>query len=240
MDFRTLIRDPSKVHEVLVESGDSLICTKDCKLYFPVLWEEKGLVSIGTEIIIPGIFAISVDDRYYGVSLAIANMRVEPSEFNVVELVDGKYYEFIFDAGSVLCPDIMLPQVRELSYYIYDLMVGSGKIPSFMSYLDIARLFIDAEYHVGLKLGANVAVIPMIISTIARVQADRTQYYRHHIQQYADLETDAPAFIAFSDVTYNATNTVARMIGAYYGLGVNAALVNPSTRLEKFEVPLRA
>ena len=239
MDFRTLNRDPSKIHEILVEQGEQLLVTKDCKIYIPVLWEEKGLVSIGTEIYIPGIFAITVADKYYGVSLAITNLRIEPSEFNTVDTVDGKYYEFVFDAGSVLCPDLAVPQIKELAYYIYELMIGLGKVPCFFNYIDLARLFIEAEQYVGMRLGANIAVIPMIIATMARNPHDKTQYYRHFVTKLSDINDSPPAFIAFSDVTYNATNTVARMIGAYYSLGINSALVNPSERLEKFEVPLR-
>lgn len=239
MDLRTLTRDPAKVLSVLAENGDSLLVKQDCKIYVPVLWEEKGLVSIGNEVIIPAVFAISVEDKYYGVSLAITNLTITPSETNTVDTPDGRYYEFVFDAGSVLCPDLETPRVQELAYYIFDLFVSSGKIPMFLSYIDLASLFMEAEYHVGLRLGANVAVIPMIIATIARLKSDRTRYYRHAIKDISEVTTNPPVYISFSDVTYNATNTVAKLMGAYYNLGVNSALANPSERLEQFEIPLR-
>ncbi len=81
--------------------------------------------------------------------------------------------------------------------------------------------------------------MPMVIATMSRDPEDRTKYYRHEIQSLDEIKTNPPAFIPFSDVTFNATNTVSKFIGAYFDVGVNSALVIPSKRVEKIESILR-
>jgi hypothetical protein len=239
VDLKSLVRDASKVHETLVEQGDSLVTLKGCKIYAPVLYEEKGLLTISSEINLPAIYMITVDDKYYGVSLAIANMRIEPTTINTVVIDESQYYEFTFAPGAVVCPDLELPKDDALAYYIYDMLIAGGKIPAYFNYEDLGKLWIEAEYHVGIKLGANIAVMPMVVATMSRDAKDRTKYYRHVIQSLKEIYTNPPAFIPFSDVTYNATNTVSKFTGSYFDLGVNSALVNPSQRLEKLETILR-
>ena len=48
-----------------------------------------------------------------------------------------------------------------------------------------------------------------------------------------------PALIPFRSVTYGATNTTAKLMGAYFDEGLTSALVNPSQRTEKIEELLR-
>lgn len=239
MDITKLIRDPIKIHETLSEQGDKLITTKGCKIYTPVLYEEKGLLSIGTEITILGIFDISVDDKYNGVSLAPTMLRIEPSTINTVDINGDKYYEFVFLPGSVVIADLMAVKDDTLPYHIYDLFIASGKIPFYFTYSDLGDLFSLAEYQAGIKIGANNAVMEMIVAVISRTESDRTKYYRHEISKIADQHSNPPVYIPFSDVSYNATNTTARLIGSYYDQGVTSALINPSQRTENIETILR-
>jgi hypothetical protein len=182
---------------------------------------------------------ITANDKYYGVSLAIAKMRITPTSINTVVLDGVQHYEFYFAPGSVICPDLELPKDDALAYWIYDMLVAGGKVPVYFNYMDLGKLWIEAEYHVGLKLGANMAVMPMVVATMSRDPDDLTKYYRQKIQSLDEINANPPVFIPFSDVTFNATNTVSKFIGSYFGLGVNSALVNPSERVEKIEMILR-
>lgn len=239
MDLKALTRDASKIHEALVIDGNQLITRKPLKILAPLMYEEKGLLIVSTEITLPAVYCMVVDDLYYGLSLAIATIRIEPTTINTVTIGNDQYYEFYFAPGSVVSPDIDLPKDDSLAYHIYDLMIAGGKIPPYFNPEDLCKLFIQAEYHVGIKLGANIAVMPMIIATMARSSKDRNIYYRHQITQLSEMLTNPPTWIPFSDVTYNATNTVSKLIGSYFDIGVNSALVNPSERVEKIETILR-
>ena len=57
-----------------------------------------------------------------------------------------------------------------------------------------------------------------------------------------DLKTirkNPPAYIALKNLTYAATNTVARIGGSFFGDGLVSALTNPSERVERIESILR-
>lgn len=239
MDFKQLKQNPAKVHEALHEVGESLVTSKGCKIYVPCRFEERRLAVIGTETYIVGIFAITVDDTYMAVSMAIANMRIEPTSINTITIEGDDYYEFYFEPGAVVIPDLMLEVEDTLAYYVYDEIIAKGKIPWYLKYLEVGGLFDSAKYHAGLNVGANPAVMEMIVASIARDPDDLAKYYRHTLKGYEDVVARPPAFIPFSNVIYGATNTTARFIGSYFDHGVMAALVNPSTRNEKIEDLLR-
>lgn len=240
MDVSKLKRDAAKVHAYLKEAGDgSLITTKGCKIYIPSSYAECQLASVGNETHILGIFAIVVEDQYYGVSLANAMMRIEPSATNTVDVDGSSYIEFYFEPGATVIPALELVKEDTLTYHIYDEFIAKGHVPWFISYIDLGNLFASAPYHAGVKLGANHAVLELIASVVARDPKDRTLYYRQTVKSMDEVLSRPPALIPFRSVTYGATNTTAKLMGAYFDEGLTSALVNPSQRTEKIEELLR-
>lgn len=239
MDPNKLQRDAGKVQAALKEVGDSLVAVKGVKVYIPSRYTERRLASIGAESNTVGIFAITLDDQYYAVNLTMASMRLEPTSMNTVMIEGSEYIEFYFEPGSVVVPDVELLKDDTMPYYVYNEFVSGGHIPWFLTYLDLAKLFDSAPYHAGLNVGANSAVLEMIMATIARSPEDRTVYYRHFIEKMGDIGKRPPDYIDFSSVIFNATNTSARMIGSYFEEGVSSSLINPSERRERIEDILR-
>ena len=72
----------------------------------------------------------------------------------------------------------------------------------------------------------------MIISAITRSRKDLTQYYRNNPD--GDYE-----FIALRNTALGATNTLAKVMGSFYELGLTSALARESDRLEDIEEMLR-
>lgn len=240
MDISKLKRDASKVHACLKELEDgSLITTKGCKIYIPSRFTECQLAVVGNETQIVGIFAICVDDQFYGVSIANAMMRIEPTNTTTVDINGEEYYEFSFEAGSTVVSSVGLVKVDTLVYLIYDEFVAKGHVPWYMSYIDLGKLFDTSLHHAGVKLGANHAILELIASVIARDPDDRTKYYRQTVKSMEEVLARPPAMIPFRSVTFGATNTTAKLMGAYFDEGITSALVNPSQRSEKIEELLR-
>lgn len=240
MDPKKLKRDASKVHAHLKELEDgSLVTTKGCKIYIPTRFTEQQMAFLGTETSISGIFAITVDDTYFGVSLANAMMRIEPTITNYIKIEDEDYIEFIFEPGSVVITNLNLLKTDTFIYRIYSEIIAKGHVPWFMSYEDLGRIFESARYHAGVAVGANHAIVEMIIAAISRVAEDRTKFYRHVVKTEKDLTTIAPFFIPLRSVTYGASNTTAKLVGAYWEEGLTSALVNPSDTVEPIEGLLR-
>lgn len=240
MNPKSLQRDAKKVHEALKELDDGrLIALKELKIYIPARFAERELAFIGIETVIVGIYAIVVDDAYYGVSTVNAMMRIEPTITNKIKYEDEEYYEFVFPKGSTVLASVHLVRIDTLTYRIYDEIISKGRVPWYLSYSDMGRLFDTAKYHANANIGQNNEVTELIVSMISRDSKDRTRYYRQTVKTLDDVIKNPPAFIPLRSVQYAATNTTNKLAGSYFSDGLVSALVSPADRVERIEDILR-
>lgn len=240
MDITKLIRNAEKAHAAIKELDDgSLVAVKECKIYVPLRFTECGLAFVGLEKRIVGIYAIVVDNVFYGVSNICALMEITPTSTTKVMVDDEEYYEFTFEPGSVITPNVNLIKTDTLVYRIYSEIISKAKIPWYLDYNDLGNIFDTAKYHANANVGENWEVTELIVSLLARSNKDRHVYYRSTVKNAADLEKNKPVFTPLRSVQYAATNTTNKITGSYFGVGVNSALVNPTGRVEHIEKLLR-
>ena len=236
MNIASLIRDAAKVQSCLQELPDSrLIALKECKIYIPSRFAERGLAEIGVETYIVGLYAIVVEDQYYGVSTINARLKIEPTSMLEIKIKGTDYLEFTFAAGSIVFSSTNLVKDDIVVYKIYDEVISKGRVPWYLNYEDLGHIFDTAGYHAGARIGENSEVTELIISIIARDPNDRVKYYRTLVNNPEDLIKKTPAFIPLRSVTYAATNTMNKLAGSYWSTGVVSALVSPSERSERIE-----
>lgn len=238
MDFSKLTRNPAVIHASLMRSGNSLITKTGCKIYIPTRYAEHNLAHISNEIKITCISAMVVGNSY-AVDLTNAMMQITPSSTSIVEINDEDHFEFTFEKGSQISPNINLVINDTLVYHIYDEIIAKGHVPFFLSYEDVGKLFVSAEEHGGIKLASNNVPLEMIATAITRSAKDPMIYYRHVINDIREQYKIKPEFIAFRNVSYGATNTTAKLMGAYFDEGLLSAFANPSKNPEKVETLLR-
>lgn len=237
MDAAALIHDPSRVKAAFLSSGNMLIAKEELKIYIPVRYESKRMASIGSEIMIPGVFGVVVEGKYYSASLAMAMMRIEPDEIATVKFDEESYYEFTFHAGSVVSPETNLSKNEFTSYQFYDLFPSQGNIPWFIAD-QLSALFAESKYYTGLQVGSSGGVMEILIAAISRSPDDDNENYRHYINKNPDSKL-APVYIGTSNVVFNTNNTTAKIIGNYFDDSIASALYNPSDRTEGIESLLR-
>lgn len=240
MDISGLIRDASKVHASLLETADGALITKTgCKIYIPKRYEDRHLAVIANDIRIVAVYFIVVDDLYYGVSCANAMMQITPSSQSIVEIDGDEYWEFTFDKGAVITPNLELVKEDTLVYYLCEEIIAKGHIPWFFNYVDLGKLFTSARYHGNLALSPNNVALEMLVSAITRQSGDRTKYLRHAPDPYVEEQKHKPVFIGLRNVLLGATNTTAKLMGNYFDDGLLSSLVNPSEKVEGVETLLR-
>jgi len=236
----TLIRDAQRVHECLQELPDGRVVTsKRVKIHIPARFAERDLAYVGVENFILGIYAIIVEDKFYGVSLVNAMIPIDPSETNRIKIFGVEYFEFVFEPGSTVFKTLELVKTDTLTYKIYDEILSGGRIPWYVGYEELGKLFDTAQYHAGANIGGNQEVTQLIASIVARDPKDRTKYYRTAVQSLGDLRTVQPVYVPLMSVEYSATNTTNKLGGSYFGTGVVSALNDPSDRTERIEDILR-
>lgn len=240
MNPKHLRRDAAKVQACLKELPDGrLVTTKLTRIYIPARFAERGLAEIGIETHIVGIYAISVEDTFYGISMVNAMMRIEPTSTMKVVIDEEEYYQFTFEPGSTVLPSVHLVKMDTLVYKIYDEIIAKGRVPWYLGYTELGKLFDTARKHAGANIGSNHGVTELIVSMISRDAKDRTKYYRQTIQSLDEMAKRPPAFIPMRSVTYAATNTTNKLAGSYFNEGLVSALVSPSERTERIEELLR-
>jgi hypothetical protein len=240
MDRSRWIRNPAKVQAALAEQPDrSELALRDVRIYIPARFAEKQLAEIGAEIYTVGIFAMVVDDKYYAVSTVNAMMRLKPTTISTVKFDGDSYLEFRFPPGSTVIADTNLIRTDSLVFKIFSELISKGRVPWYLDYEDMAKLFETAESHANVRFGAVHSIMEMFVAAIARDPADRAQYYRSVYEERDGKPTVDPSYIPFVSITYGATNTTSRLLGSYFDQGLVSALTNPSEKTEHIEQLLR-
>lgn len=239
MDISKLTRNAGVVLSTLKEINNTVVATKNTKIYIPARFSERNLASLGSETYIIGIYAIVVEDKYYAVSVVNAMIKIEPTTYKFVNINDEDYIEFIFEPGSTVISNLNLVKTDTLTYRIYDEIISKGNIPWYLGYLELGSIFDTAKKHAGTNIGDNRETTELIISLIARDKKDRTKYYRTTVKSIDDVEKVPPAYISMRSVIYAATNTLNKIAGSYMESGIVSALVSPSTREEHVESLLK-
>jgi hypothetical protein len=240
MNIKELVRNSEYVRAHLHETeDDKLIALKDCAIYLPVRFSECGLASVGVETNIVGIYLLVMEGKYSTISLVNTTLRITPQGTNRVVINGDEYYEFVFPAGSVVIPNMNVVQNNKIPYRIYSEFFAKGRIPFYLNYEDLAKIFDTAKKFGGVNIGSEREVTELLVSIISRDSKNRANYYRQTVETVDDVNNKKPAFIPLKSVAYSATNTTNKLAGSYMQDGIVSALVSPSERAERIEKLLR-
>jgi hypothetical protein len=236
----TLRRDASQAHKYLKELPDGqLFTTKACKIQIPEHFAHRGLAEVGIETYIYGIYALIFEDGIYAVSNINAMIKITPFKTQTVKIKEVLYYEFYFEANSVVIPNMNLVCRDTLIYNVFDEIYFKGKVPWYLNYEDIGKLFDTAKPHADSNVAENFETIELIASIVAREKGNRINYFRHSLKSAEDTKRSVPDYVPMMSVFYSATNTLNKLAGSYFNDGIVSALVNPSTEVQRIEQLLR-
>lgn len=239
IDFNRLVRDGNRIKNSLIEQGDQLITKTGCKIYIPVSWEDKRLATIGKDTRIVAIYAMVIEDKYYSPSVVMAPMPIRPTRTTIIKIDDVPYYEFVFEPGAVITPNLNLVQISSYAYLIYNEMIAKAHVPWYLNYIDLLKILSTAEEYGNITLAANNVPIEILVATIARNNTDVTKYHRHNTKTLEDLVKSKPSYVPLGSVLHGATNTTAKLMGNYLDDGITSALIKPTSQIDTVETLFR-
>lgn len=239
MNIDQLQRNPERVQAAMKEVDNQLIAVQDCSIYVPEHYIGSFLGSIEEDVRIVGIFGIVVEDKYFASSRCCSIVNLDPSTINVIEINGENYMEFSFQKGDTIIKNLNIIKISSLAFKIFDEIIAKGKVPWYMSYNDICLLFDTAKEYADVNLGIDNAILEMIGSSMARNPEDKTIFYRHLVKNEKDKNSINPSFVGLRSVAYGATNTTAKLMGAYFKEGLTSSLITKSNRTETIEEILR-
>jgi hypothetical protein len=240
---KPLVRDAVKARANLQKlSNFTVVTSKPCKITIPVRYESAGLAEIGVDTVVLGIFSMEFEDessRYYAVFSVDAMVKLGPSKVDKIKVGGSDYYQFSYEAGSVVIQNYNLFVQDVLVYEIYNEFISAGKVPYYMNYEDLGSIFNTAPDYAGANVGQNEEVTETLVAIISRTPGDRSKQFRTLANNPEQLSVQSPAYIPLRSVIYSATNTLSKLAGSYMQVGIVSALVSPSEKVEKLEEILR-
>jgi len=236
----SLVRDPQTVLANLVENKSGQVLTKvPCKIQVPARFATVGLGQIGIDVFTYGCFPIILETGEYSVCNVNALVSLNPYKVLTINIDDVDYNEFHFEAGQVVINTTDLVKKDTLLYFVFDEFIFKGKVPWYVEYEDLGKLFDTSQLHAGSNIGQRLEVIELIASMISRPKNDRSKYIRLSATKYADLSIDKVSYVPLNSVFYSVNTTINKLTGNYFSDGVTSALVTSTHEVQKIESILR-
>lgn len=236
----TLKRDTVKILEALGDlPGKPIVAKKSLQVIFPCRFRDIGLAVIGETSFVFGLAAVIVDDCYSLLNLN-AYLELGKASISKTKYDETEYYVYSYEPGDVVIRTKEVVARSNLIFLAIDEFVFKGKVPWYVNYEDMGKLFETAEEFAGTKAKILPSVMEFLAGYIARKKGDRAKFIREGAVKYDDFDLSKLAWVPLRSVYWSAPGTVNKLGGAYFADGVVSALVNPSQKVEKVESILRA
>lgn len=238
--MKAKVRNAEKVLSTLIDlPGKPVIAKSRITIQIPARFREIGLARIGAQTYVFGLFVMILDTGEYALCNVNAYIELGPWTFEKTIIDDEEYYDLIFEPGSILFKTKDLVCRPALVYRAIDEFVFKGKVPWYVGYEDMGKLFDTAKKFTKTRADIIPSVMEFIAAYIARDKNDRSKFLREKAKTPADYLKNL-AWVPMRSVYWSAPGTVNKLSGAYFQDGIVSAIVNPSERVEKVESILRA
>lgn len=235
----SLKRDPDFFKRALTTGKDGRVYTSiPMTIHVPERYKTRNLASISGDGVFSLAFLALVSDDCYSVMNIASMIRLLPHDTTTDTINGETYMIFHFRAGDAVFYSLDLVVRKPLSYYIYAEFVGNGRIPWFFDYNDMGNLFATVKEYAGVDLG-HPLILQMLVSMTARDPENIAEFYRSILTSTLTPATNPPTVVPFKSVVHNTHSTLTKLIGAYFSDGVNSALVDPTTKVDRIEQLLR-
>lgn len=239
--MKNLKRNPQAVLAQLVEDDSGQIFTKsDCIIQIPVRFSEKGLGQVGVRNFTYGLFPIILPSGDYSVCNVAALIEIDPYKTLPIKIKDVEYHEFHFKADSVLIKTSDVVKRDTLMFAIMDELIFKGKIPWYVGYEDLGKIFDTAKDYGNSHVGQTYEVVEFIAAMVSRPKDERDKYLRAVINNYSDTSLDKIDYVPLQSIFYSVHSTLNKLAGSYFNDGITSALTTPTEEISKIESILRS
>lgn len=235
-----LTRNAEKVFEALGDLPNKpVIAKKKLSITFPVRFRDIKLAVIGEHSFVYGLFAIIVDNHFALMNIS-TYVELGKAAVTIEKVNDVEYYVYTYEPGDIVIRTKDVVARSALIFSAIDEFYFKGKVPWYVGYEDMSKVFNTAMEYAGTKAKIIPSVMEFLASYVARAKKDRTKFIREVAKTREDYALENIAWVPLRSVFWSAPGTVNKLAGAYFADGVVSALVNPSDRVESVESVLRA
>jgi hypothetical protein len=233
-------RNPESVKKHLTEnSAGQIQCAVACTIQVPERFIDVELGQVGANTFIYGLFPIIIGNEYT-VCNVCGLVEIDPFKITKIKVNDVSYYEFGFEAGQVIVKTTTIVRRNTLPYNVINEIVFQGKVPWYVTYDDLGKLFDTASEFANSAVGDTAETIEFMASVITRSKTDRSKLIRNVASSYKDTEVGNITYVPLSNVFYSVSSTMNKLAGSYFSDGLTSSLVKKTDKINNIEAILRA
>lgn len=237
-NIKNLKRKPDLIKSCFKVIGNSITLNKNLSVIFPTRFINKHLAYMGDTVNVLGIFAIVDDDNNYAIMNIPAMIELTPNMSNEININDDPYMLLEFDQYGVFSNNTKLLQEDGFIYDLFDDFFIQGNIPWYLDYEDLSNILVLSQKYAGSRIGSNPLGLEILTSIAARINSDKTIFYRTLSKDKEAMKKQKPSYVALQNIYYTFSSTLAKTSGSYYKDGIVSAVVNKEKKKNKLEVIL--
>lgn len=232
-------RDPGRLKQALVKRNGQYVAKEQIRLMFPAYYADRGMADFSADYYVLGIFALLTSDGHYSVLNIPAMVHIARGTITRQTVDKIEYIVVEYEPGSIVIVSNKVVREDQLVYPIFNDLSFKGRIPWYMSGVNLGYILDGAKKYAGSGIGENRKAIQVIFSLLARNPKNPNQAYRHSVKTFAEVDATPPFYSSLRNVQYLASNTFSKLAGANFRPGVNSGLTQTTTRIEPIERVLR-
>ena len=141
VNSKDLNRNPKIITDKLKAIGNTMKTSANMRILVYDTYVSKGISILDNVCNIVGVLAILDDKNNYGVLTIPGIINVEPNEISSME-IDGELYHVLeIAAGELLISDTNIVKDTDFVYKIFEATMLRGKVPFFLEYEDMVKVF---------------------------------------------------------------------------------------------------
>lgn len=220
-----------------IQEDKSVVTRGGCSILTPVRYEGLGLSIIGSENRVCACCPIILPDGQYGVSHALTQLHIDPSDIREVTMDGQPFYEFVFLPGDTVLVSTDVVMRNSFPWLMYNEIYTLGKVPWWYTEKEKYQLLYTSAKLAGVKLNADSSIYSVLASITTRDPNDRRRAWR--LLSDEERSTLKAIDIGLRNIIDSGTNTITNLMGGYVNNAIDSSLVYPADTISETEAILR-
>jgi len=240
LDVKKLKRNPTAINKSFKIIGSSTVTKEELYVLIPARYESKNLVVYKDKVRVISVYCIVNGNGDYAVINVPVFAELSPIKISNVD-IDGQVYKMLhFEKDSIFIENNTLVRQDSFMYNLFNEFYIQGKIPWFLNYSDVGKIFKSAKKFADSNIGNNIVALDMLTSVICRSTKNSKLYFRQDIKTKEDVLKQEPLFVGLLSIYHSFNNTTNKLVGSYLAEGINSALIDHEEESTNIEDILRA
>lgn len=227
-------KDIDQFFEYNAETKEMIFTSETLTIIIPKRYEVYNHLFISDTIKTIGVFDMIIDDTYHAGLMMFANIEIEADDIGQIMVGTTQYITLNLVKGSRFICNTERIADGSIVYSLWMEFISRGKLLYNIDYNTLSRLFDQSKLMCGMNIDVDHVIFEVIYSHLCRNPSNLAIQYRH-----TDFSQDF-RFIPLTSVGYSTTSTTSKLLGSYFGMSMNSALIQTNETRTPLEDLLRS